>query len=86
MHPPAPNKTPTEKERHSLSAASLLAAVSNVNYWRIQSFYVNLYDSPDSTKAMPVNLVQWCKQEIKHISKVSVLSKKSINQFYGKNR
>ena len=78
MHSPASNKTPSEGENVSLSAASLLATVSNINQWPIQSFYVNLYDSPHSTKSMPVDLVQWCRHGIKHFAKVCVLSKKSI--------
>ena len=44
----------------TLSAASILASVGDVNHWTIAHFFVELYTSTDNTaKPVNVDLVKW---------------------------
>jgi hypothetical protein len=50
----------TETMDNSLSAASILATVGDVNHWTVAHFFVDLYTSAEDTaKPLNVDLVKW---------------------------
>jgi hypothetical protein len=58
-----------ESTDNSISAATLLSTVADINHWTIPHFFIELYTSADdAAKSVTVDLVKWLKHDNKYSS------------------